>query len=139
MSTVAARYASAAAAAVSPPRMVSLSFMIPSLQPLNRGQSSAGMPIISAITIIGRGMAKSSHRSISPRSIVRSTSSRESLWMRGSRSATTRGVNARATRARSLVWRGGSWKRSQSSGWPPGGAARLLHVSWSWSARRTPW
>ena len=138
MSVVAARYAAPAAAAVSPPRMVSLSFMIPSLQPLKRGQSAAGMPIISAIThgqgdgvvvanvhlpaldgAIDQGLRQEPYARLHLRDDAR----RERLGDEG----------AQLRVARRVVE-----DEPYSSGWPPGGAARLLHVSWSWRARRTP-
>jgi hypothetical protein len=64
-------------------------------------------------------------------------SSWTSAVMRGSRLAIERGVNVRAISARSTECRGGSMKMSQSSGSPPGGAARELKTDGSCSARFT--
>src|SRR5438128_1055227 len=66
-----------------------------------------GIPIISAITIMGSGTEKPAAKSASPRSISRSSSSRDSSRMRGSRSATTRGVKARKDQGAEL---GVSWR-----------------------------
>jgi hypothetical protein len=120
--------------------MVLAMVRIASLQRLYRGQSAAGTPSNSAITRIGSGTAKSLARSISPRSITSSRSWRDRSRMRGSKLATTRGVNALVMRALSFVWRGGSKKRNHSPGLPrPGACDRSeLKVSCSTSARLTP-
>lgn len=138
ISTVAARNVATARSA-SPPAedTVSLSASTASLHAWNRGRSSSGMPSISAMTIIGSGAARSAATSIRSPAVATSTSPVASAWMRDSMAAIARGVNARWTSARSFECRGGSWKMSQSSGCPPGGAAREPNVSCSVSTRRT--
>ena len=54
---VAALNSANAVAAVAPPDRVRLRFKMTSLQRVNRGQSASGMPINSAMTIIGSGTA----------------------------------------------------------------------------------
>ena len=60
------------------------------------------------MTVTGSGVARSSTMSMRPVGATRAISSRVISRMRGSISATMRGVNARFTRLRSCVWSGGS-------------------------------
>jgi hypothetical protein len=107
---------------------------MPSTQRVNRGQSSAGMPIISEITIIGSGTAKSAARSISPRAATASISRRDSAATRGSSPATIRGVNPREISARWRLCRGGSRNRNHDRG----AFTCELNTAGSPSTRRTP-
>ena len=107
---------------------------------LNWPRSSAGMPMISAMTMTGSGYVSASTRSTRPRASAASTSSSAIAFMRGSSRRMMRGVNAWLTSPRSRVCAGGSVTSmlgGRSSAVKPGGGGNAFdQVAGS---RRTPW
>ena len=123
-----------------------------SLQCLKSSRSSAGMPRSSAITIAGRGNAKSRTRSGSSMSARSSSSSSTISSIRGRRSVTRDGVNVRRSGSRNRACSGSSWNtiqpRSRSKVWPiaareasssrpSSGVSRSLESRWSWKPSLT--
>ncbi len=80
-------------------------------------RSEAGTPTSSLITSIGSRPAKSEMKSKLPRSTAGSRCSTASWRMRGSSSATRRGVKLLPTSERSRVWPGGSMARNDIDRW----------------------